>query len=155
MHRVYSQYWYEYFSLSSFGRVHSQSLGVALYAASPRRLRSSATWGLSASIAHAEQPSMIEISRTLMRITLDLPDYDPNKGLQYKWVGGSCINLIVDDDGVTIQGNKEGLRSLANHLLTLANEEVPLTSHIHLDGDNGLEDGSASLLITKELDRSA
>lgn len=87
-----------------------------------------------------------------MKITLDLPDYEPNKGLQYIWEDGCCINVIVDDDGVTIQGNKAGLRSLANHLLTLANDEVPQTSHIHLDSENGLEDGSASLLITKELE---
>jgi hypothetical protein len=88
-----------------------------------------------------------------MRITIDLPDYEPNKGLQYKWQPGFCVNVLVDDEGVTIQANKEGLRSLANHLLTLANEDVPLTSHIHLDSESGLEDGSAALLITKELER--
>ncbi len=87
-----------------------------------------------------------------MKVIVELPNYDPNKGLQYKWEDGSCINVIVDDDGVTIQGNKEGLRSLANHLLTLANEEVPSTSHIHLDSYGGLEDGSVDLLITKELE---
>jgi hypothetical protein len=88
-----------------------------------------------------------------MKIVIDLPDYDPAKGLQYKWELGFCVNVLVDDEGVTIQGNKEGLRSLANHLLTLADEQVPMTSHIHLDRESGLEDGSAALLITKELER--
>lgn len=87
-----------------------------------------------------------------MRITIDLPDYDPSKGLQYKWETGFSIHVSVDEEGVTIQGNNAGLRSLANHLLTLANEEVPMTSHIHLDSDNGLENGSYALLITQELE---
>jgi hypothetical protein len=87
-----------------------------------------------------------------MRITLDLPDYNPDKGLQYKWELGYRLNVVVDDEGVTIQGNAAGLLSLANHLLTLANELVPLSSHIHLDSDNSLEDNSTSLLITKELE---
>jgi hypothetical protein len=86
-----------------------------------------------------------------MKITLDLPDYDPNKGLQYKWEAGYLINVIVDEDGVTLQCNKAGLRSLANQLISLADDAVPETSHIHLDGDS-LEDGSTSLLITRELE---
>ncbi len=87
-----------------------------------------------------------------MQLVIDLPDYDPTKGLQYKWEHGFCIKVLMDNEGVTIQGNNEGLRSLAYHLLSLANEEVPRTSHIHLDSDSGLEDGSAALIISKELE---
>jgi hypothetical protein len=87
-----------------------------------------------------------------MRITLDLPDYDSNKGLQYKWEEGYLINVIVDEDGVTLQCNKAGLRSLANHMISLADNAVPETSHIHLDSDNSLEDGSVRLMINKELE---
>jgi hypothetical protein len=87
-----------------------------------------------------------------MQLVVDLPDYDPAKGLQFKWEQGCCIKVLMDDEGVTIQGNKAGLRSLANHLLTLVNRQVPLSSHIHLDSDNGLEDGSYALLITQELE---
>jgi hypothetical protein len=87
-----------------------------------------------------------------MQVIIDLPEYDPAKGLQYKWEQGFSISVSADKEGVTIQGNNAGLRSLANHLLTLANEHVPVTSHIHLDCDSGLEDGSASLVITKELE---
>jgi hypothetical protein len=87
-----------------------------------------------------------------MQGIIDLPDYDQAKGLQYKWEPGFSISVTVDEEGVNIQGNNAGLRSLANHLLVLANEDVPLTSHIHLDSDSGLEDGSAALVITKELE---
>jgi hypothetical protein len=88
-----------------------------------------------------------------MRITIDLPDYDRNKGLQYKWEPGFRISVSVDEEGVNIDGNSAGLRSLANHLLTLANDAIPpRTSHIHLDRHGGLEDGSMNLLISKEPD---
>jgi hypothetical protein len=88
-----------------------------------------------------------------MRITIDLPHYDRNKGLQYKWEPGFRISVSVDEEGVNIDGNSAGLRSLANHLLTLANDAIPpRTSHIHLDSHGGLEDGSMNLLISKEPD---
>jgi hypothetical protein len=88
-----------------------------------------------------------------MRITIDLSDYDRNKGLQYKWEPGFRISVSVDEEGVNIDGNSAGLRSLANHLLTLANDAIPpRTSHIHLDSHGGLEDGSMNLLISKEPD---
>ena len=38
--------------------------------------------------------------------------------------------------------NESGLRSLAKHLLCLADTEVPVHYHIHLDESNSLEDGS-------------
>lgn len=44
-----------------------------------------------------------------------------------------------------IAANREGLVSLANNLMALA-EESP-GSHIHLAEDNSLEDGSCELII--------
>lgn len=51
---------------------------------------------------------------------------------------------------VLISANNEGLLSLANHLLTLAQKEVPIGSHIHLDEYNSLEEGSIDLIIEKK-----
>ena len=49
-----------------------------------------------------------------------------------------------------ISANREGLISLANHLLNLAQTDVPCGTHIHLDGrNNSLEDGSQSIIIEK------
>lgn len=51
--------------------------------------------------------------------------------------------------GVCIEANKEGLISLARHILELAQEDVPEFEHIHLDEYNSLEDNSAELTIVK------
>ncbi len=87
-----------------------------------------------------------------MEVTFELPDYDPAIGLQYKWEPGFLINVIVDEEGVTIQGNSAGLTSLADQLISLASSAVPSTSHIHLDAGAELKDGSANLLITTEFE---
>lgn len=50
---------------------------------------------------------------------------------------------------VIISANREGLLSLANHLLNLAQAEVPCGTHIHLDEYNSLEDGSLDLIVEK------
>ena len=45
--------------------------------------------------------------------------------------------------------NKAGLISLANHLLTLAQDEVEDGAHIHLDEHNSLEKDSVDFIIEK------
>ena len=53
---------------------------------------------------------------------------------------------------VVIEGNAEGLETLARHLLTLAQPGVPSGSHLHLEDSNGLEDGSLALVLDREDD---
>lgn len=55
----------------------------------------------------------------------------------------------LQNDEVVISANREGLISLANHLLNLAQTDVPCGTHIHLDENNSLEDGSQSIIIEK------
>ena len=50
---------------------------------------------------------------------------------------------------VTLRCNQAGLQTLARHLLTLAQAGIPLGSHLHLDSSNGLEDGSAEIIIER------
>lgn len=64
-----------------------------------------------------------------------------------KWVEGFQIRVRVQDGVPVISANREGMLSLAN-LLTAIAEEAP-GSHMHLDGHNSLEDGSAELIIEK------
>ncbi len=67
--------------------------------------------------------------------------------MDIKWVEG--FEIKVNDDGpVVISANREGLLSLAGILSTLA-EEAP-GSHIHLDANNALEDGSVEMVIEKK-----
>ena len=50
---------------------------------------------------------------------------------------------------IVVRGNVAGLRSLARHLLTLAQEDVPSGSHVHLDDIGGLEPGSIELVLER------
>ncbi len=78
-----------------------------------------------------------------------LPKYSSSDGLRLDWVNGFEIKSNVSEDGMVIKANKEGLLSLANHLANLAQSDVPIGTHIHLDSLNSLEDGSDNIIIEK------
>ena len=80
---------------------------------------------------------------------IDVPKYDRNIGLQLCWHPGFSIKVSSDNSEVTISANREGLLSMANHLLNLAQADVPPGTHIHLDSLNSLEDGSDEIIIEK------
>lgn len=84
-----------------------------------------------------------------MKMTLDIPDYSPETGVVLKWENDAEIKVSTVDGEVMIEANADGLTSLANHLLNLAQTAVPSGAHIHLDEHNSLEDGSSDLTITK------
>ena len=63
------------------------------------------------------------------------------------WIDGFEIHVNVDTGKVVISANEEGLLSLAQQLITLAEESAG--SHIHYDEDNSLEERSAELIIEK------
>lgn len=50
---------------------------------------------------------------------------------------------------ISMEANREGLISLARHILLLAQDDVPNGSHFHLDEFNSLENGSLELIISK------
>ena len=65
--------------------------------------------------------------------------------MNIEWVDGSEIRVSIEHGEAVISANREGLLSLARQLTVLA-EETP-GSHIHYDGNNSLEEGSAELII--------
>jgi hypothetical protein len=69
------------------------------------------------------------------------------RGMRIWWEDGFEIRAAVRGDEVTISANREGMVSLANILLDLA-EERP-GAHVHLDEYNSLEDGSCELIIER------
>lgn len=85
-----------------------------------------------------------------MKKEVDIILYDNKHGIRIDWELGFCITVDIDKNEVLIKANSEGLISLAKHLLTIAESEVPKGTHIHLDEYNSLEDGSAELIIEKE-----
>ena len=84
-----------------------------------------------------------------MHVKIEIPDYDPVIGFKYKWEDCFKIETIVKNNEIIIKANKEGLVSLARHLLNLAQDAVPKDVHLHLDENNSLEDGSTDLVIVK------
>lgn len=86
-----------------------------------------------------------------MKLSLEIPDYDPNIGLPIIWEKGFQIRVEIDNDGaIVVSANKEGLITLAKQLLTLANPYVSPGSHMHLDSFSGLEEGSKELILNKQ-----
>ena len=86
-----------------------------------------------------------------MDITLEIPEYSPERGFEFKWQYYYGIKVeITDDKEVIISANKDGLISLATHLLTLAQDSIPPTDgHFHLTEYDALEEGSSELIVQK------
>ena len=84
-----------------------------------------------------------------MEIKLNVPTYDTAAGMKYKWETGFELEVKHVDGATTITANRLGLLSLANHLLNLAQDDVPMGAHLHLDEHNSLEEGSCGLIIGK------
>lgn len=83
-------------------------------------------------------------------MNINVPMYT-KEGFVFAWEEGFSIRCTTNDFGVCIEANKEGLISLARHILELAQEDVPEFEHIHLDEHNSLEDNSVELTIVKRI----
>lgn len=84
-----------------------------------------------------------------MKVIVEINDYSKENGICLRWEPGFKIECTESSDTVLIKANSEGLKSIANHCLTLAQEAAPKHRHIHLDSSNSLEDGSIELIIEK------
>lgn len=67
--------------------------------------------------------------------------------MHIRWEDGSEIRTTVCEGEMTIAANREGMLSLANILIDLADSQPG--DHIHLDEYNSLEEGSAELIIER------
>ena len=83
----------------------------------------------------------------MKEIKIDIPEYDD--AIELVWEENYKIKTSIPYDTFTIEANRDGLLSLARHLILLAQEEVPNGSHFHLDDFNFLEDSSVELIISK------
>lgn len=85
----------------------------------------------------------------IVKITLEVPRYNKENGLRLSWEDDFQVCVKVEDKCVLLKANTDGLISLANHLLNLAQESVPRGFHLHLDENNSLEEGSKDLILEK------
>jgi hypothetical protein len=84
------------------------------------------------------------------KVEIEVPKYSPKHGALPIWEENYRLDVQVDmqDGSVEIALDKGGLISLARHLLTFVQDEVPVGSHIHYDG-NTIDEGSYKLIIGK------
>lgn len=85
-----------------------------------------------------------------MEIKIEVPTFTVENGIKYKWEDGFEIETKYESGVINIVANKAGLISLANHLLNLAQSEVPVGYHLHFDEYNSLEENSLELIIQKK-----
>jgi len=85
-----------------------------------------------------------------MEIKVEIPEYDPNTGIKYNWEPGFDIETKYEEGTVIFMANKAGLISLAKHLLNLAQDEIPLSYHLHFNENNSLNEGSVELIVQKK-----
>jgi len=84
-----------------------------------------------------------------MKYEIEVPEYSKETGIKMNWEYGFTIDARMANNVVAIKANKEGLISLARHLLNLAQESIPSGYHFHLDESNSLEDGSCEIVVEK------
>ena len=83
----------------------------------------------------------------MKEIKITVPEYD--NGIELIWEANYKIKTSAPFYSLTIEANREGLISLARHILHLAQKDVPNGSHFHLDEFNSLENGSLELIVSK------
>lgn len=67
----------------------------------------------------------------------------------FTWEEGARIEVRNLGGEIVIEANAAGLKTLAGHMLTLAQDGTPDGAQLHLEDNNGLEDGSASLVLER------
>ena len=67
----------------------------------------------------------------------------------FTWEEGARIEVRNLGREIVIEANSAGLKTLASHLLALAQDGTPSGAHLHLEENNGLEEGSASLVLER------
>jgi hypothetical protein len=84
----------------------------------------------------------------IMKVEIEVIDYDPSRGTQMTWEEGYSIAASYDGGQIVLAANPAGLVSLARLLLTLAQDGVHSGHHWHLD--QMLEEGSTELIVMRK-----
>jgi len=88
----------------------------------------------------------------LRTVSLEVPEYSATTGLARPWPREYSLRVGVAPTGqVLIEGDANGLRGLATHLLALAQDDVPSGYHADMDDFyRELDEGSVPLTIQRE-----
>ena len=85
-----------------------------------------------------------------MIIQIEVPDYEKH-GLTIIWEDDAILTTKFDneDNLITISANEGGLISLARHMLSLAQPNVPIGHHVHYENVNPSESNSYEMVLEK------
>ncbi|MFF3419636.1 hypothetical protein ACFYW9_33890 [Streptomyces sp. NPDC002698] len=67
----------------------------------------------------------------------------------FTWEEGARIEVRNLGGEIVIEANAAGLKTLAGHLLALAQDGTPDGAHLHLEENNGLEQGSVGMVLER------
>lgn len=85
-----------------------------------------------------------------MDFSIGMPDDDPSRGFVFDWEDDFEIEVrIIGNSTVQITANRDGLISLARHLINLSQDRYQKGYDFHLDSYNSLSEGSSELIIQK------
>jgi len=85
-----------------------------------------------------------------MKIQIQIPEYSEDHGITRTWEDGYEICAKILGNEFVLIANKEGLITLAKHLLALAQDNIESGFHFHYEDYHGLEDGSVSFVIERK-----
>jgi hypothetical protein len=81
--------------------------------------------------------------------TYEYKEYDQNKGVTYETDEKMIVKITIEGEVCTLSSNREGLLSLAKSFIKLADDNVPIGCHYHLDHPVFMEEGSSELIVEK------
>ncbi|RKS08104.1 hypothetical protein DFP74_3794 [Nocardiopsis sp. Huas11] len=67
----------------------------------------------------------------------------------FAWEDDARIEVRNLGSEIVVEANAAGLRTLAGHLMTLAEDGTPDGAHLHLEQHNGLVEGSVGLVLER------
>lgn len=75
--------------------------------------------------------------------------YDEATGVGFDPDGDFSLRVEIDRNSVVIVGSRDGLRSLAQMLVDLAEPGVPSGHHVHLSASVCLDEGSSEIAVVR------
>jgi hypothetical protein len=90
-----------------------------------------------------EEP--VGVPPTTIRVTVSVD------GVTRAFAWADDARVVVRDLGgeIVVEANAAGLRTLADHLMTLAENGTPDGAHLHLEEGHGLAEGSVPLILER------
>ena len=82
-------------------------------------------------------------------VQIEIPDEEAGNGFLFNWTDGAEFESSFDGEEFVLASNKEGLLSLANHLINLAQDKWPSGHHFHFDKGVELSDDSVVIVFIK------